>query len=145
MLLAAARGPARRAGRRLWTGLGVGYVGLPALALIWLRAMPDLGLAMLLWLLVVVWTTDTAAYFVGRAIGGPRLAPAISPSKTWAGLCGGMLGAALTGALVGLAARLRPPAAGRRPRRAARGRRPGSATSSNPASSAPPASRTAAR
>ena len=53
---------------------------------------------MLLWLLVVVWTTDTAAYFAGRTLGGPRLAPAISPSKTWSGLCGGMLGAALTGA-----------------------------------------------
>jgi phosphatidate cytidylyltransferase len=82
-----------------WTALGVGYVGLPALALLWLRGVPELGLALLVWLLVVVWTTDTAAYFAGRAIGGPRLAPAISPSKTWAGLCGGMLGAALTGAL----------------------------------------------
>jgi phosphatidate cytidylyltransferase len=82
-----------------WTALGVGYVGLPALALLWLRGVPELGLALLVWLLVVVWTTDTAAYFAGRTIGGPRLAPAISPSKTWAGLCGGMLGAALTGAL----------------------------------------------
>jgi phosphatidate cytidylyltransferase len=82
-----------------WTGFGVGYVGLPALALVWLRGVPELGLAILIWLLVVVWTTDTAAYFAGRAIGGPRLAPAISPSKTWAGLCGGMFGAALTGAL----------------------------------------------
>ena len=67
--------------------------------MLWLRGVPELGLALLVWLFVVVWTTDTAAYFAGRAIGGPRLAPAISPSKTWAGLCGGMLGAALTGAL----------------------------------------------
>ena len=86
-------------GSPAWTSLGVGYVGLPALALLWLRGVPELGLAILLWLLVVVWTTDTTAYFAGRAIGGARLAPAISPSKTWAGLCGGMLGAALTGAL----------------------------------------------
>jgi phosphatidate cytidylyltransferase len=86
-------------GRPLWTSLGVAYVGLPALSLIWLRAAPELGLSALLWLLIVVWTTDTAAYFAGRAIGGPRLAPRISPSKTWSGLCGGMLGAALTGAL----------------------------------------------
>jgi len=86
-------------GRPLWTSLGVAYVGLPALSLIWLRAAPELGLSALLWLLIVVWTTDTAAYFSGRAIGGPRLAPRISPSKTWSGLCGGMLGAALTGAL----------------------------------------------
>jgi phosphatidate cytidylyltransferase len=86
-------------GRPVSTGLGVAYVGLPALSLIWLRAAPELGLSALLWLLIVVWTTDTAAYFAGRAIGGPRLAPRISPSKTWSGLCGGMLGAALTGAL----------------------------------------------
>jgi phosphatidate cytidylyltransferase len=86
-------------GPPLWTGLGVGYVGLPALALIWLRTVPELGLGLLIWLLVVVWTTDTAAYFAGRSLGGPRLAPAISPGKTWSGLCGGMLGAALTGAL----------------------------------------------
>jgi phosphatidate cytidylyltransferase len=86
-------------GRPVWTSLGVAYVGLPALSLIWLRAAPELGLSALLWLLIVVWTTDTAAYFAGRAIGGPRLAPRVSPSKTWSGLCGGMLGAALTGAL----------------------------------------------
>jgi phosphatidate cytidylyltransferase len=86
-------------GPPLWTGLGVDYVGLPALALLWLRAVPEMGLGLLLWLLIVVWTTDTAAYFAGRSLGGPRLAPAISPSKTWSGLCGGMLGAALTGAL----------------------------------------------
>jgi len=86
-------------GAPLWTGLGVAYVGLPALALIWLRTVPEPGAGPLLWLLVVVWATDTAAYFAGRGLGGPRLAPAISPGKTWSGLCGGMLGAALTGAL----------------------------------------------
>lgn len=43
--------------------------------------------------------TDTFAYFVGRAIGGPKIAPSISPSKTWAGLFGGMAGAALWVAL----------------------------------------------
>jgi phosphatidate cytidylyltransferase len=86
-------------GRPVWSSLGVVYVGLPALCLIWLRAAPEVGLSALLWLLVVVWTTDTAAYFAGRAIGGPRLAPRISPGKTWSGLCGGVLGAALTGAL----------------------------------------------
>jgi phosphatidate cytidylyltransferase len=83
----------------LWVSLGVGYLGLPALALIWLRSVPDLGLGLLLGLLVVVWTTDTAAYVAGRSLGGPRLAPVVSPSKTWSGLCGGVLGAALAGAL----------------------------------------------
>lgn len=81
----------------LWTGLGVVYLGLPLLALIWLRATAGIGLALLIWLLVVVWTTDTVAYFTGRNLGGPRLAPRISPSKTWAGLCGGVIGAALAG------------------------------------------------
>ena len=46
----------------------------------------------------MVGTTDIAAYFTGRALGGPRLAPSISPGKTWSGLCGGVLGAALIGA-----------------------------------------------
>jgi len=57
----------------------------------------------LLWLLFVVWATDIAAYFVGRGIGGPRLAPGISPGKTWAGLAGGMLGAAVVGGAVAAA------------------------------------------
>jgi phosphatidate cytidylyltransferase len=83
-----------------WISLGVGYLGLPALALIWLRSwQPDLGPGLLLGLLIVVGTTDTAAYFTGRALGGPRLAPTISPGKTWSGLCGGVVGAALAGAL----------------------------------------------
>ena len=86
-------------GRAVWTSLGVVYVGLPALCLIWLRAAPEVGLSALLWLLLVVWTTDTASYLAGRSIGGPRLAPRVSPGKTWSGLCGGVLGAALAGAV----------------------------------------------
>lgn len=78
-----------------WASLGVGLVGLPAVALIWLRAIPEQGPSLLLWLLIVVWTTDTAAYFVGRRFGGPRLAPVISPGKTWSGLGGGIVGAAV--------------------------------------------------
>jgi phosphatidate cytidylyltransferase len=80
-------------------GLGVLYLGLPTIALVWLRNDPDHGRAAILWLLLVVWTTDVAAYFAGRAIGGPKLAPRISPGKTWAGLLGGMAGAGLVGAL----------------------------------------------
>jgi phosphatidate cytidylyltransferase len=83
----------------LWTGLGVLYLGLPLVALIWLRSIADIGLLLLIWLLIVVWTTDTAAYFAGRHLGGPRLAPRISPSKTWSGLCGGVLGAGVIGML----------------------------------------------
>jgi phosphatidate cytidylyltransferase len=78
---------------------GVLYLGLPALALLWLR---DGGPGPVLWLLLVVWATDTFAYFAGRGIGGPRLAPRISPGKTWAGLGGGMAGAAVVGGVLAL-------------------------------------------
>lgn len=90
-------------GSAFWTIVGVLYLSLPMLALVWLRAMPEQGLSTLLWLLMVVWAADIAAYFVGRRMGGPRLAPAISPGKTWSGFCGGLLGAVLVGAMVALA------------------------------------------
>ena len=83
------------AARRRWPAAhGLLYAGLPAAAHIWLRGQPQ-GEAMILWLFAIVWATDVFAFFAGRAIGGPRIAPAISPSKTWAGLGGGMAGAAV--------------------------------------------------
>lgn len=85
----------------LWIGVGIGYVGLPALAMIWLRSVPDAGLGILIWLFFVVWTADSAAYFTGRTLGGPKLAPSISPAKTWSGFWGGVVGAACVGVLVG--------------------------------------------
>jgi phosphatidate cytidylyltransferase len=88
-----------RAAAAMWAGIGVALIGLPAVALVWLRSVPELGLGLLLWLLIVVWTTDTAAYAVGRNVGGPRLAPAISPGKTWSGLGGGVIGASLASAI----------------------------------------------
>jgi phosphatidate cytidylyltransferase len=90
----------QRCGQALWPALGVLYLGLPMFAVVWLRALPDTGLGLIVWLLLVVWTTDSAAYFVGRQLGGPKLLPRISPSKTWSGLFGGMLGAALIGGMV---------------------------------------------
>jgi len=82
-----------------WLGAGIVYVALPGLALAWLREDPRFGLATVLWLLLLVWAVDTAAYVAGKLIGGPKLIPRISPSKTWAGLAGGALGAALIGYL----------------------------------------------
>jgi phosphatidate cytidylyltransferase len=85
-----------------WPAAGALYVGLPSFAMVWLRADPIYGFATCLWLLALVWAIDSAAYFVGRSIGGPKLAPRVSPSKTWAGLGGGCAGAALVGALTAL-------------------------------------------
>jgi phosphatidate cytidylyltransferase len=79
--------------------VGVIYCGLPVFALLLLRKQPD-GLLFAFWAMAVVWATDIGAYFAGRGIGGPKLAPAISPNKTWAGLIGGVIAAGLFGALM---------------------------------------------
>jgi len=85
-----------RADRPGWQALGVFYVGLPSLTIVWIRDEPD-GLAVLAWMLSLVIAVDTGAYAAGRTIGGPKLAPRISPKKTWAGLAGGVAGAFLVG------------------------------------------------
>ncbi len=79
-----------------WLGGGVLYAVAPALALLLVRDQSD-GTELTLWTLMVVWTTDIGAYFAGRAIGGAKLAPRISPNKTWAGLFGGMTAALAIG------------------------------------------------
>ncbi len=81
---------------------GILVLAVP-LTLVWeLRQIGDEGRNLLVWCLVVVWATDTFAYLFGRGLGGWRLAPAISPQKTWSGSCGGILGAAFTGGGVGI-------------------------------------------
>ena len=78
------------------------YLILPLVSLLWLREGDDYGRIALFWLLFTVWATDTFAYFAGRGIGGPKLAPRLSPNKTWAGLIGGMVGAALVGTIIAI-------------------------------------------
>jgi phosphatidate cytidylyltransferase len=85
---------------RIWRASGVAYAGVVLLAPVLLRRDPDFGLIAILFLFAVVWSTDILGYFVGRAIGGPRLAPPISPNKTWSGACGGALGAVVAGVAV---------------------------------------------
>ncbi len=72
---------------------GVPYIGLGVVALLWVRADDQAGLINLLFLLLLVWCSDIGAYLTGRFVGGPRLAPSISPGKTWSGAIGGLLGA----------------------------------------------------
>jgi phosphatidate cytidylyltransferase len=97
---------ATRAANPLWRSFGVVYLGAPCLAIVWLRASPEAGLSVLLWVLALVWATDIAAYVAGKRIGGPKLAPRISPAKTWAGLAGGVAAAAVVGAVAALWLRL---------------------------------------
>ena len=80
-----------------WTAAGVLWVALPCVSLLWLAGEGTTGRATLLWVLAVVWATDIGAYAIGRTFGGPRLAPRLSPRKTWAGLAGGTACAASIG------------------------------------------------
>ena len=79
---------------------GLAYAGLAAGALALLRNDDRQGLWAILFLFAVVWATDICAYFVGRAVGGPKLAPAISPGKTWSGAIGGTAGGIVAGMAV---------------------------------------------
>jgi phosphatidate cytidylyltransferase len=79
------------------------YTLASLVALLWLRHQPDFGRETAIWIVACVWATDVGAYFVGRLADGAKLAPAISPGKTWSGLVGGMGFSAVASALCGLA------------------------------------------
>jgi len=88
----------------IWALAGFIYAVAAACALLWIReradpGLPNGGLVLAFWVFIVVWSTDIGAYFAGRAIGGPKLAPKISPGKTRAGLYGGVVAALVLGSL----------------------------------------------
>lgn len=83
-----------------WLWLAAAYAAIPAAALAFLRGSDMAGIWAMLFLFAVVWATDIFAYFVGRAIGGPKLAPSISPGKTWSGAIGGAAAAVLAGVAI---------------------------------------------
>jgi phosphatidate cytidylyltransferase len=77
--------------------LGPLWFGIPCIALLWVGADPETGWRTIFWIFAVVWATDIGAYACGRTFGGPKLAPRVSPSKTWSGLLGGVLSAGICG------------------------------------------------
>jgi phosphatidate cytidylyltransferase len=83
-----------------WLAAGVAYAAVLLFAPLILRRDPELGFMAIVFLFAVVWVTDIAAYFAGRAIGGPRLWPAVSPKKTLSGAMGGTLGGIAAGVLI---------------------------------------------
>jgi phosphatidate cytidylyltransferase len=85
-----------------WQPAGLFYAGLSAISLSAIRGEDSLGFIAMLFVFVVVWATDILAYFVGRAIGGPKLAPRISPGKTWSGAIGGTVAGVVGGLVVAM-------------------------------------------
>ena len=83
-----------------WCAAGLLYAAALLIAPVLLRRDAGFGFAAILFLFAIVWLTDIAAYFAGRAIGGPKLMPRVSPNKTWSGAIGGTLPAVVGGVLV---------------------------------------------
>jgi phosphatidate cytidylyltransferase len=79
----------------VWVAGGIPYAGALGVAPLVLRSDGEDGFLAVIFLFAVVWTTDIFAYFIGRAAGGPRLMPHVSPNKTWSGALGGAAAAAV--------------------------------------------------
>lgn len=95
-----ALGAWRSEARGDWLAGGSLYVGIAAIAVVWLREDRPDGIFAVLLVLLVVWASDIGAYLFGRLIGGPKLAPRLSPKKTWAGALGGLALAIVVGILM---------------------------------------------
>jgi phosphatidate cytidylyltransferase len=79
-----------------WPGAGTLYLALASASFLWISGLAG-GRASVVWLLALVWASDIGAYAAGRVFGGPKLAPRLSPNKTWAGFFGGLAGSGLVG------------------------------------------------
>ena len=86
-----------RGQKLFWPVTGLAYLGVAVVALVWLRDYG--GFPLMLWVLLIIWASDTGAYLVGSRVGGPKLAPRLSPNKTWSGLIGGCVTAGLVSAV----------------------------------------------
>jgi phosphatidate cytidylyltransferase len=85
---------------QLWIAVGIVYAALMVIAPVVLRADAALGFIAVVFLFAVVWSTDILGYFAGRAFGGPKLMPAVSPKKTWSGAIAGAAGAVVVAGLL---------------------------------------------
>jgi phosphatidate cytidylyltransferase len=97
MLGAAALAPRAQ---RLWAAAAIPYAGAVGIAPIVLRSDGALGFVAIVFLFAIVWATDIFAYFVGRAVGGPKLAPRFSPKKTWSGAVAGVVAAVIVAIMI---------------------------------------------
>jgi phosphatidate cytidylyltransferase len=88
------------ADRRMWAAGAIPYAGALAVGPIILRSDGEQGFLAMLFVFAIVWTTDIAAYFVGRGLGGPKLVPRVSPNKTWTGAIGGLLASVFAAIIV---------------------------------------------
>ena len=82
--------------QKKWRLIGFCYIAIPIYSVIKLR---NLNTEILFWMFAVIWSTDIFAFFAGKSLGGAKIAPTISPNKTWSGLIGGILASMIIGFL----------------------------------------------
>jgi phosphatidate cytidylyltransferase len=74
--------------KKKWRLIGFLYISIPLYCAISIRILDN---EILFWMFAIIWATDIFAFFAGKSLGGTKIAPAISPHKTWSGLIGGVL------------------------------------------------------
>lgn len=84
-----------------WQIIGVFYILIPVYSVIKIRLLDgeQNGEQILLWMFAIIWSTDIMAFFIGKSFGGPKIAPHISPNKTWSGAVGGLITSAIIGVI----------------------------------------------